>query len=243
MSDVDGDKLTTTLSVEHGVLTLGPILANGLTYSGNGTGSITLSGSQAAINAALQGLKYVPAANYNGQDTLTISTSDGKLSDTDSITLNITPVNDAPVATPTSDSTFEDAPAIGGKLAATDVDGDTLTFTLNNPAPAGFSLNADGTWTFDPSNAAYQALGQGEQLVIQVPFTATDGKLSSGSTLTITVTGVNDAPVVSGAITHGTNEDAAGQVIDLLAKASDADARTCSAPSTSGKPAATTPAA
>ncbi|GAC1033511.1 retention module-containing protein [Pseudomonas sp. No.21] len=224
VSDVDGDQLTTTLSVEHGVLSLGPILANGLTYSGNGTGSITLSGSQAAINAALQGLKYVPAANYNGQDTLTLSTSDGKLSDTDSITLNITPVNDAPVATPTSDSTVEDAPAIGGKLAATDVDGDTLTFTLNNPAPAGFSLNADGSWTFDPSNAAYQALGQGEQRVIQIPFTATDGKLSSGSTLTITVTGVNDAPVVSGAITHGTNEDAAGQVIDLLAKAGDADA-------------------
>ncbi|WCD78132.1 retention module-containing protein [Pseudomonas sp. TUM22785] len=225
VSDVDGDKLTTTLSVDHGVLSLGPILANGLTFSGNGTGSITLSGSQAAINAALQGLKYVPAANYNGQDTLTISTSDGKLSDTDSITLNITPVNDAPVASASSATTVEDAPAIGGKLDATDVDGDTLTFTLNNPAPAGFSLNADGTWTFDPSNAAYQALGQGEQLIIQIPFTATDGSLSSGNTLTITVTGVNDVPVVSGAITYGTNEDAAGQVIDLLAKASDADAK------------------
>ncbi|MDF2075175.1 retention module-containing protein [Pseudomonas mendocina] len=224
VSDVDGDRLTTTLTVEHGVLTLGPLLG-GVTFSGNGTGSITLSGTQAAINAALQGLKYVPAANYNGQDTLTISTSDGKLSDTDSITLNITPVNDAPVATPTSDSTVEDAPAIGGKLAATDVDGDVLTFTLKNAAPAGFSLNADGSWTFDPSNAAYQALGEGEKLVIQIPFTATDGSLSSSSTLTITVTGVNDVPTVTGAITYGTNEDAAGHVIDLLANASDADAK------------------
>ncbi|VEE14849.1 retention module-containing protein [Ectopseudomonas mendocina] len=223
VSDVDGDRLTTTLTVEHGVLTLGPLLG-GVTFSGNGTGSITLSGTQAAINAALQGLKYVPAANYNGQDTLTISTSDGKLSDIDSITLNITPVNDAPVATPTSDSTVEDAPAIGGKLAATDVDGDVLTFTLKNAAPAGFSLNADGSWTFDPSNAAYQALGEGEKLVIQIPFTATDGSLSSSSTLTITVTGVNDVPTVTGAITYGTNEDAAGHVIDLLANASDADA-------------------
>ena len=58
--DVDGDQLTTTLSVEHGALTLGP-LSGGVSFSGNGTGSITLVGSQAAINAALQGLKYVPA--------------------------------------------------------------------------------------------------------------------------------------------------------------------------------------
>nr|WP_260619666.1 retention module-containing protein [Pseudomonas sp. B11D7D] len=224
VSDVDGDRLTTTLSVEHGVLTLGP-LQGGVTFSGNGTGSITLSGSQAAISAALQGLKYVPAPNYNGQDTLTINTTDGKLSDSDSVTLNITPVNDAPIAAPTSADTFEDAPAIGGQLAATDVDGDSLSFSLNNPAPAGFSLNPDGSWTFDPSNAAYQALGEGEELVIQVPFTTTDGALSSSSTLTITVTGVNDVPVVTGAISLGTDEDAAGQVINLLANASDADAK------------------
>ena len=224
VSDIDGDRLTTTVSVEHGVLTLGP-LKNGITFSGNGTGSITLSGSQAAISAALQGLKYVPAANYNGQDTLVINTSDGKLSDTDSITLNITPVNDAPVANASSASTVEDAPAIGGKLDATDVDGDTLTFTLKGNAPAGFNLKPDGTWSFDPSNSAYQSLGQGEVLTIKVPFTATDGSLSSSNTLTITVTGINDAPVVSGAISYGTDEDAAGHVIDLLANASDADAK------------------
>ncbi|HEY1026992.1 MAG TPA: retention module-containing protein, partial [Pseudomonas sp.] len=224
VSDVDGDRLTTTLSVEHGVLTLGP-LQGGVTFSGNGTGSITLSGSQAAISAALQGLKYVPAPNYNGQDTLTITTSDGQLSDTDRITLNITPVNDAPIAAPTSAATVEDAPAIGGQLAASDVDGDTLSFSLNGTAPAGFVLNPDGSWTFDPSNAAYQSLGQDEVLVIQVPFTATDGALSSSNTLTITVTGVNDQPVVTGAISVGTDEDAAGQVIDLLANASDADGK------------------
>ncbi|MGE8501468.1 MAG: retention module-containing protein [Pseudomonas sp.] len=224
VSDVDGDRLTTTLSVEHGVLTLGP-LKNGITFSGNGTGSITLSGSPAAISAALQGLKYVPAANYNGQDTLTISTSDGALSDTDSITLNITPVNDAPIAMPTAEATTEDAPAIGGQLAASDIDGDSLSFSLNSPAPAGFALNPNGSWTFDPSDAAYQSLGKDEVLVIQVPFTVTDGALSSSSTLTITITGVNDVPVVTGAISVGTDEDAAGQVIDLLVNASDADAK------------------
>ncbi len=222
VSDIDGGNLTTTLTVEHGVLTLGP-LTGGVTFSGNGSGSITLSGSQTSINAALQGLTYTPAANYNGQDTLIIETSDGSLSDKDSVTLNISPVNDAPVATSTTASAVEDAPAIGGKLAATDVDGDTLSFALVKPAPAGFVLDSEGTWTFDPSDAAYQKLAEGETLVISVPFTATDGSLSSSNTLTLTVTGVNDAPVVSGAITVGTDENAAPQTIDLLAKASDSD--------------------
>ncbi|BAN50029.1 retention module-containing protein [Metapseudomonas resinovorans] len=196
VSDIDSGNLSVTLNVQHGVISLGP-LAGGVTFSGNGTGSITLSGSQAAINAALQGLRYVPAANYNGQDTLTIHTSDGSLSDTDTVTLNITPVNDRPVTAPTSESTFEDAPSIGGKLAATDVDGDTLSFSLPGSAPAGFNLNSNGTWTLDPSNAAYQHLADGATLTISVPFTVSDGKLSSNSTLTIKVTGVNDAPVAT----------------------------------------------
>ncbi|WP_313086131.1 retention module-containing protein [Pseudomonas sp.] len=222
VGDVDSSSLTTTLAVEHGVLTLGPI-TGGVTFSGNGTGSITLSGSQMAITAALQGLRYVPGDNYNGQDTLTIATSDGALSDQDSVTLNITPANDAPVAAPTTASVAEDAPAIGGKLSATDVDGDTVSYGLINPAPAGFALNADGSWTFDPSDTAYQALAEGETHIINVPFSATDGSLSGTSTLTLTVTGTNDAPVVSGAITAGTDEDAAPQIVDLLAKASDLD--------------------
>lgn len=224
VGDVDSSSLITTLAVEHGALTLGPI-TGGVTFSGNGTGSITLSGSQTAINVALQGLRYAPGNNYNGQDTLTIATSDGALSDQDSITLNIAPMNDAPVAASTTASATEDAPAIGGKLSATDVDGDDLSYSLIDPAPAGFALNANGNWTFDPSEAAYQTLADGETRIISVPFSATDGSLSSGSTLTLTVTGTNDAPVVSGAITAGTNEDAAPQIVDLLAKASDLDTK------------------
>ena len=54
VGDLDGDTLTTTLSVTNGVLNLGTVA--GVTVTGDGTGTVTISGSAAAINAALDGL-------------------------------------------------------------------------------------------------------------------------------------------------------------------------------------------
>ncbi|WP_236209959.1 retention module-containing protein [Metapseudomonas otitidis] len=204
VTDVDGDTLTTTLSVGHGTLTLGN-LGNGVTFSGNGTGTLVLSGSAQAINAALQGLKYVPSADYNGQDTLNVRTSDGQLTDNDSIGLTINPVNDAPVAGATDAATEEDAAPISGQLDGSDVDGDTLTYTLSGPAPDGFQLNPNGTWTLDPSAAGYQSLAKGQVLTLTIPYSVSDGSLSAKSTLTITVTGTNDAPKIDAA-TAAANE-------------------------------------
>ena len=70
-SDPDGDSLTWTLSVN----------------ATNGTASI--SG-----NTGL--LSYSPNANYNGSESLTVVLSDGNLSDSISINITITPVNDVP---------------------------------------------------------------------------------------------------------------------------------------------------
>lgn len=141
--------------------------------------------------------------------------------------IGVTPVNDAPVADAASGSATEDGAVISGQLTASDVDtGDTQTFTLQPgvTAPAGFVLNGNGTWSLDPSNAAYQNLAAGEQITLNVPFTVTDsGGLTSNNVLTLTVTGVNDAPVVSGDVTVTTNEDASGLTVNLLGNASDAD--------------------
>ena len=75
MADVDGGTLTMTVSVTNG--TLNAVAFAGATLSNNGTGSVTISGTAAAINGALNGLAYNPTADYNGPATLTVSTSDG----------------------------------------------------------------------------------------------------------------------------------------------------------------------
>jgi hypothetical protein len=90
----DGD-MTVTLSANSGRLTLATVA--GLTsVSGNGSASVTLTGSATEINAALNGLAYRGNLNYEGSDTLTVTTSDngltgtgGAKSDTDTIAITL----------------------------------------------------------------------------------------------------------------------------------------------------------
>ena len=69
-------QIEVTLAAGHGTVTL--VNANGLDSEvGNGTGSVELFGSQAAINTALAtGVVYDPSSNYTGSDTLTITAND-----------------------------------------------------------------------------------------------------------------------------------------------------------------------
>jgi Ca2+-binding RTX toxin-like protein len=104
VSDVDlgGGNLTVTLSVAHGALSLGG--TSGLLFvNGDGTADATMTfvGTQSAINAAMQGLLYTPVADFNGSDTLTITTNDngntgtgGALQDVDTVAITINPVAD-----------------------------------------------------------------------------------------------------------------------------------------------------
>lgn len=105
-----------------------------------------------------------------------------------------------PTTTPRTASVNEDA-VITGVLVATDPDpGSTLTFGLVNPV-AGLTLNANGSWTFDASNASYQGLATGQRQDVVANFGVTDDRAAtSTSTLTIAVTGINDAPTVSAPI-------------------------------------------
>ncbi|MBD2359125.1 DUF4347 domain-containing protein [Tolypothrix sp. FACHB-123] len=97
------DRQLVTLTVTKGKLTLGST-ANLSELTGNGTNTISFKGTVADINQGLEGLNYLANVNYNGDDTLTITTNDlgnsGKgeaLQDTDSIAIKVKPVNDAPI--------------------------------------------------------------------------------------------------------------------------------------------------
>ncbi|MTI42004.1 hypothetical protein E1178_00005, partial [Roseibium hamelinense] len=66
----------------------------------------------------------------------------------------------------------------------------------------------DGSWSFDPTDPAYQHLAAGATQAVTIPVTVTD---SAGGTdtrdLVITVTGTNDAPVVSGPVDLGSGTE------------------------------------
>ena len=92
--------LTTTLSIGSGKGTLTLSEGSGATITNNGSTTVQIIGTVAQINASLEGLTYTPTLNANGTayTTLTITTNDGVSTDTDSITIDITPVDDKPVA-------------------------------------------------------------------------------------------------------------------------------------------------
>jgi hypothetical protein len=99
VSDADGDLATVKLTVLNGTVTV-TLGSSGATISAgaSGTTTLTLSGSQTQINAALATLVYRGALNYNGTDTLTVLSTDGAGgTDTDNLTINVSAMNDAPV--------------------------------------------------------------------------------------------------------------------------------------------------
>jgi hypothetical protein len=87
VGDPDGDGLTVTLSVSHGTLTLGTTA--GLVAFGNGSGVVSLIGSQADLNAALASLVYRGSLNYSGTDTMSITAGDGGLGTNRSVALTV----------------------------------------------------------------------------------------------------------------------------------------------------------
>jgi hypothetical protein len=87
VGDPEGDSLTVTLKVSHGKLTLTP--TDDVEVSGNGSNSVTLSGSAADLNTVLGSLVYRGNLNYSGADTLSVTASDGSLSKSDSVAVTV----------------------------------------------------------------------------------------------------------------------------------------------------------
>ena len=157
---------------------------------------------------------WTPAANYTGADSFTYTVSDGRGgSNTYTLTLSVTPVNDAPSASASSRSGPEDTP-ITGAASATDVDSATLTYSVVTlPAHGALALGFDGTYTYTP-----QANFNGADSFSFRAFDGTD--YSNTATVSLTVTPVNDAPTASDG-TASTDEDTAKS--GMLPAASDVD--------------------
>ena len=104
----------------------------GAGVAGNGTASVTITGSAAQINAALAGLAYTGNLNFNGADTITVATSDGTAIDTDTIAITVNAVNDAPINTvPGGQTVAEDTILPIAGVSVADIDSSALTTTLS----------------------------------------------------------------------------------------------------------------
>ncbi|MEZ8513606.1 VCBS domain-containing protein, partial [Vibrio splendidus] len=172
------------------------------------TPSVSATHGSASLNAQGE-IVFTPDANYNGPATVVLSVTDGHTTTSQTINVDVTPANDAPVINPIVPvSATEDGAVVTGQLTSTDIDtGDTATFTTTS-TQGGFTLNTDGSYNLDPTDASFQHLKAGEISTFTIPVTVTD---SAGATdtkdLVITVTGTNDTPVISGVDTGALKED------------------------------------
>ncbi|EIV8651626.1 tandem-95 repeat protein, partial [Vibrio parahaemolyticus] len=174
----------------------------------NGTVSVNPDGS----------VTYTPNDNYHGTDSFTYIVTSGGVSESTTVRVDVTPVNDAPVAKDDTAITDEDTPVTIDVLPNdTDVDGDKLSIeSASVPKEQGTVEVVNGKLVFTP---AENFNGDAE-----ITYTVTDGSLTDQATVKVTVNAVNDTPVVESNIADQTlAEDFTPYSIDLNTAFSDVD--------------------
>jgi hypothetical protein len=160
-----------------------------LTYqitAGNGSGHFAIdSNGQVTTTGALD-------HEAASQHVLTVEVSDGELTDTAQVTVDVTDVNEAPTASNASGSVAENgsAGAVIGTVATSDPEGDNLTYQITGGNGSGhFAIDANGQVT--TTGALDHEAASQHVLIVEV----SDGEFSDTAQLTVNVTDVNEAPV------------------------------------------------
>ncbi len=195
------DQITTNEDISANISLVSTDANNdALTYSIASPSNGTLSGT-------IPNLTYTPNPNFNGADSFTFRTNDGKAnSNTAIVNVTVNPVDDAPIATNDIYVVAEDdaleVTAPGILINDTEADGSTLTAQLVTTTPEGtLVLNPNGSFTYTPP-----ANFSGTETFT---YTAFDGTLPSNTaTVTITYDAVNDSPEAANQ-SVSTNEDIA----------------------------------
>ncbi len=146
--------------------------------------------SHGDLSGTAPNITYTPDTGYSGVDSFTFVVNDGKVdSNTATVTITVTAVNEAPVANGQSVSTAEDT-AKPITLTGSDADSDPLTYNIVAPPTHGALSGSGPSVTYTPATN-YNGPDS-------FTFKVNDGKVDSNTAMvSITVTPVNDAPVAN----------------------------------------------
>ena len=171
----------------------------------NGTANVNAEGN----------IEFTPDANFNGTATIEYSVTDGIDNDTATIEINVSPVNDAPLANnDTATAIDEDTSTtiLKSELLAndSDIEGDSFSITNVSSDNGTAILNTDGNIEFSPQDNFNGTA--------TINYTVSDGIDSSTASVELKINPVNDVPILTKAIPNLTlAKNTAHSDLDLAA--------------------------
>jgi len=189
-------------------------LPAGVTYNA-ATHTFTLDPSNAEYTKLAQGQNATLTINYG--------VSDGQLTTPTSATFIITGTNEAPTVTALTKTATEAGSkvSVDALSGAADVDTGAVLSVVNVPSTLPPGVTYDATthkFSLDPTHAAYDSLAQGSSTKVTVTYGISDGIATTSNTVTFTVNGTNDAPLISqtstvaGTVTEDVTTSVSGQM-------------------------------
>ncbi|WP_141243356.1 VCBS domain-containing protein, partial [Bordetella genomosp. 1] len=171
----------------------------------NGNWTYNLDNSSSAVQAL--------GAGKSLTESFAVKSADGT---TSQVTLTIQGTNDAPTLSGTLTGTVAEdgTQAASGQMTATDVDtGDKLSYAVSGATRGtygSFAIDAStGKWTYTLDNTAAQPLKAGQSVTESYTVQVSDGQGGTDTkTVTVTINGTDDAPVITGQTSGSVTEDA-----------------------------------
>ena len=204
--DPIGSKSINELSLLELTISASDADSDPVTYSATGlpTG--------AAFDPATGNFSWTPDVSQQGNHIVTFYANDSILNDSESVTITVGNVNQAPVLDPIGSKSVNELSLLEFTISASDADSDPVTYSATGlPTGAAFDpATGNFSWTPDVSQ-------QGNHIVT---FYANDSILNDSEAVTITVNNVNQAPQVTN---PGTQTNSEGTSVSLQIIASDPD--------------------
>ena len=199
-----------TFSAPENQTTIGTAIA---TDADSSSITFSISGTDLAVTSGGV-ITFVTAPDFETTPsyTATLTATDGINSSTQSITVNVTDVNEMPTFTSLASFDADENQTTIGSVTADDVDSSSITFSISG---SDLALTSDGTLSFVTA-PDYETKSSYSATV-----TASDGDLSATQAITVNVNNLNDnAPVFTSSTSFSSDEN---QTSIATVTASDAD--------------------
>ena len=193
----------TTTSTALGTYTASDPENDDITWplSGADRGDFTVSENGELSFASSPDYERPADSGRNNEYNVTVRASDGSLTGSLDVTVTVRNVNEAPTA-PTGDANITAAENTTGapdRYSSTDPDhGDTVLWGVFGPDADDFRIDSSGNLAFDGAPDYEMPTDSGGNNVYDIAVVAGDGSLSSSFDVTVTVTPVDEPPVITG---------------------------------------------